>query len=254
LEPNLPKERISVSERNNLVLKYIPFVKYIANKIHTRLPKNVDLNDIQSIGMIGLIDAIDRFDPTRGVSFKSYAETRISGTIYDELRKQDTLPRSVRDRIKSINKAKEDLETKLGKKPTDKEISEYIGLDLDKYYKSLQKCSSGKTVYIEDDYNTFANIAYFDEEETYIANDDETLSGALDSWARTLFTDVIKTTLYSLPSEKKLILSLYYDENLSLKEISKLLYVSESRVSQIHANAILKVWINLSKIIKSKKQ
>lgn len=243
-----------ITKRNKIIVKYIPFVKYIAHKIHSKLPNNVDIKDIQSIGILGLMDAIERFDPERGISFKSYAETRISGTIYDELRKQDTLPRSVRDRIKLINRAKEELERKLGRAPSDIEISSHIGLDLDKYHKSLQKGNSGKTVYIEDDYNTFANITTKEDVEYLLQNQEISIETAMEEWAIFIFKDVIRHTLSNLSTDKQLVLSLYYDENLSLKEIAKILYISESRVSQIHANSIVKIWENLSKVIKKEKQ
>jgi len=252
LEVYSKKDLADINFRNKIVIKYIPFVKYIANKIGNKLPSNIDVKDLQSIGIIGLLDAIDRYDPEKGVSFKSYAETRISGTIYDELRKQDTLPRSVRDRIKVINKAKESLERELGRLPTDLEVSSSVGLDINKYHKSLQKGASGKIVYIEDDYNAFVNLVTKDDAYLNIINESLPSEELFDDAFLEIFKDVIKQTMLNLSSDKRLVLSLFYDENLSLKEIAKILYISESRVSQIHAHSIFKIWQNLAKVIESK--
>jgi len=198
--------------RDRLILTYAPLVKYVAGRLGSGLPAHVDEGDLVSYGLLGLIGAIERYDPGRDIKFETYAMSRIKGAIIDELRALDWVPRSVRARAREIERAIADLESKLGRAPTDEEISAKIGISEEELEDSLTDISR-------------SSIAALDETET-----------------REALADAISR----LPEREKLVVTLYYYEELTLREIGEVLGVTESRVSQLHTKAILRLKARLA--------
>ena len=223
--------------KDKVIIEYAPLVKFIAYKIASRLPPNIEVDDLISCGVIVLMDAIDKFDPTRDNKFKTYAEFRIRGSILDELRSQDWVPRSVRDKTKVLERAFSKLERQLGRPATDEEMCKELDVDLDAFHQLLNEIKSVSLLNIDDTHN--------------VHNGDKRLMSSLMEDRRGLnpFSAVsykslqtaIKEGIRSLPEKQKLVLSLYYFEDLNLKEIGDVLSVTESRVSQLHTQAILRL-------------
>lgn len=231
------KPKINEDLKDQLILDYSPLIKFVAQRISARLPSNIDVDDLISAGVLGLIDAIEKHDPARDNKFKTYAEFRIRGAILDELRAQDWVPRSVRDKAKVIDRACGSLEQDLGREPTAKETANKLELPLDVYYTMISKVKAVSLLSIED-LNTSSS------------NDNGTNTKDLDKLTSKnpyllLKNKKVKSLLMKniniLPDKHKLVLSLYYFEELNLKEIGKILEVTESRVSQLHTQAIDKL-------------
>jgi RNA polymerase sigma factor for flagellar operon FliA len=230
--------------RDEIVIEYAPLVRYIAQKISSRLPSNIELDDLISCGVIGLMDAINKFDPTRDNKFKTYAEFRIRGAILDELRSQDWVPRSVREKAKVLEKAYSKLEASLGRPASDEEMCKELGVTNDEFHDLINKA---KSVFL-------VNI---DEVASHHKGDRRLMSSLLQNdiasnpFQNTNYRDVknkLKEGIMSLPEKQRLVLSLYYYEDLNLKEIGQILDVTESRVSQLHTQAILKLKAKLGRI------
>jgi RNA polymerase sigma factor for flagellar operon FliA len=230
--------------RNQIIMDYAPLIKYIAQKIAARLPSNIDLDDLFSAGVIGLMDAIDKYDPSRDNKFKTYAEFRIRGAILDELRNQDWVPRSVRESNKREERARTELEHKLGRPASDREVAEHLQVPLDEYHER-----SGRT-----------RVAMLSLEELggSQAGEKKSLLECLENPnAKNPFTqlnvkgvrEIIMKTVEELPEKQKLVLSLYYYEDLNLKEIGRILDVTESRVSQLHTQAVQKMRSKLKNLL-----
>jgi RNA polymerase sigma factor for flagellar operon FliA len=230
--------------RNQVIMDYAPLIKYIAQKIAARLPSNIDLDDLFSAGVIGLMDAIDKYDPGRDNKFKTYAEFRIRGAILDELRNQDWVPRSVRESNKKEEKARIALEHKLGRPANDKEVAEFLEISLSDYHER-----SGRTR---------VSMLSIEELGGTQAGDKKSLLECLENPnSKNPFTqlkskgvrEMIMRTVEELPEKQKLVLSLYYYEDLNLKEIGRILDVTESRVSQLHTQAVQKMLIKLKYLL-----
>lgn len=233
--------------KDEIILEYAPLVKYIALKIAYRLPPNIELDDLISCGVIGLMDAIEKFDPSRDNKFKTYAEFRIRGAILDELRAQDWVPRSIREKAKTIERSYQKLEAELGRPATDEEMSNELNITQEEFYELLNKAKSISLLNIDD-------TALFNR------GDRRLMAGLLSSnkstnpYMAVSYKDArekIKDGIKSLPEKQRLVLSLYYYEDLNLKEIGQILDVTESRVSQLHTQAILKLRIKLKDIFES---
>jgi RNA polymerase sigma factor for flagellar operon FliA len=227
--------RLGTSElREKLILEYAPLVKIVAGRLSMYLGYNVEYDDLVSYGIFGLIDAIDKFDMTKEVKFETYASLRIRGAILDQIRKMDWIPRTIRQRQRQIDSAIKELEAKNGKVPTDDEIAVYLGISEDEYtdWQSQVKADSVISLneYVEQGYDVStekSSSAGYDMPEKVVEKAE--LKKVLDE-AMELLTD----------KEKKVIL-LYYYEDLTLKEISYVLEVTESRVSQLHTRALQKM-------------
>lgn len=212
--------------------RFAPLVQRIAQRIRARLPANIDVSDLIQAGLIGLMDAISGQENTRDEAFVAYASTRIRGSILDELRNQDWLPRRARAKEQSIRKAISQLEQKLGRPPEEEEIAAELGWSLATYHSALQD-TSGQMVYLEDlsaDNDAFAG--------RYLCDDSADIQSVLTSAE---FSRDLQSGIRALPEREQLVLALYYQEDLTLKEIGKVLEVSESRVSQIMRQAILRL-------------
>ena len=228
---------IDANIRDEIVVEYAPLIRYIAQKIASRLPSNIELDDLISCGVIGLMDAIQKFDPSRDNKFKTYAEFRVRGAILDELRAQDWVPRSVREKAKLIEKTYSKLESELGRPATDEEMCSALEISQDEFYDLLNKAKS-------------VSLLNIDDSAAFNRGDKKLMAGLMEESKHTNpFTAVsyknirekIKEGILVLPEKQRLVLSLYYYEDLNLKEIGQVLEVTESRVLQLHTQAILKL-------------
>jgi RNA polymerase sigma factor FliA len=230
--------------RDQLLLHYSPLVKYVAGRVAVGLPQNVEHADLVSYGIFGLIDAVEKFDPERGYKFETYAIARIKGSIIDELRAMDWVPRSVRARARDIERAIAELERKLHRAPTDEEISEKLGLSTDELDDSLTDISRSSIAALDELWtvNTGGgdSVALIDTIEDIEAPDPQ------GSLSQTEMKEAIGEAIARLPEREKLVVTLYYYEELTLREIGEVLGVTESRVSQLHTKAILRLKARLS--------
>ena len=225
--------KLTAQQKDKLIMEYAPLIKFIAQKIAVRLPANIELDDLISSGVIGLMDAIEKYDPTRDNKFKTYAEFRIRGSILDELRAQDWVPRSVRDKAKMLDRALIELEAGLGRSATDDEIAERLGCSLEDFYDLLNQVKPVSVLSI-DDAATFSNV---DKKSILNLLESCKLSNPFNQLNMKSVKEIVATAIEELPERQRLVLSLYYYEDLNLKEIGRVLRVTESRVSQLHAQA-----------------
>ena len=230
--------------RDRLILTYAPLVKYVAGRLGSGLPAHVDEGDLVSYGLLGLIGAIERYDPDRDVKFETYAIARIKGSIIDELRAMDWVPRSVRSRAREIERAIADLEAKLGRAPTDEEIAGKLGLSQDELDESLSEISRSSIAALDELWTVQGSsgdqIALIDTIEDTQGPEPQS---ALDA---SEVKEMIADAISRLPEREKLVITLYYYEELTLREIGEVLGVTESRVSQLHTKAILRLKARLA--------
>ena len=230
--------------RDRLILTYAPLVKFVAGRISSGLPSHVDENDLVSYGLLGLIGAIERYDPDRDVKFETYAIARIKGSIIDELRAMDWVPRSVRSRAREIERTMAKLEAELHRSPTDEEIAEKLGVDQEELDQSLLDISRSSIAALDELWTvssaTGDQIALIDTIEDREGPQPDT---ALDV---TETKEAMAEAIASLPEREKIVVTLYYYEELTLREIGEVLGVTESRVSQLHTKAILRLRARLA--------
>ena len=228
--------------REQLILQYAPLVKYVVGRLAIMLPRILDSDDVLSIGTMGLIEAVDRYDPSTGVKFQTYAISRIRGSILDELRSQDWVPRLVRLKAHQLAKAWKSLEIELGREPTDYEMAEKMGISLDDLTGLMDEASVC---------NIFSLSEKWDENE-----DDDSLEKiemledkqSLDPIETLNQKDVLRAITRSLTKKEKLIIIMYYYEGLTMREIGDILNLTESRVCQIRSNVMAKLKIQLEKM------
>jgi len=231
------RSTIEPKVKDQIIIEYAPLIKYIAQKIAARLPANIELDDLISCGVIGLMDAIEKFDPSRDNKFKTYAEFRIRGAILDELRSQDWVPRSVREKAKLIEKTYARLEANLGRPATDEEMCKELSMSQEEFHELLNKSKSVSLLNIDD------STAFNKDDKKLMVGLTEG-SRAANPYSAVSYKDIrekIKEGIAALPEKQRLVLSLYYYEDLNLKEIGQVLDVTESRVSQLHTQAILRL-------------
>lgn len=238
--------RLNPKEREELIREYTPLIKFIAQKIAVRLPSNIELDDLISSGVIGLMDAIEKYDPTRDNKFKTYAEFRIRGAILDELRAQDWVPRSVRDKAKLLDKTVADLEAAMGRQATDEEVASKLNMTLDEFFELVNQVRPVSVLSI-DEIASFSNV---DKKSLMSLLEDVKVANPYIQLNLKSVKDVITSAIEELPERQRLVLSLYYYEDLNLKEIGKVLRVTESRVSQLHAQAISRLRQKLTAFFK----
>lgn len=238
---------IAAGDQQGIINKYASLVRFIAEKIAARLPASVEVDDLISSGVIGLMDAIKKYNPKMDNMFKTYAEFRIRGAILDELRSQDWVPRSIRDKAKRLEKSFQRLERELGRHPTEEEMARELSLTKDEYYQYLDEVKAVSLVSLEELAQFHNSLDRKNLYHLYQQSRSQSPYVALTSkHAKNIIMDAIN----SLPEKQKLVLSLYYYEELNLKEIGQVLSVTESRVSQLHSQAILKLKIKLKKHVK----
>lgn len=230
-------QRLTVDQKDKLIMEYAPLIKFIAQKIAIRLPSNIELDDLISSGVIGLMDAIEKYDPSRDNTFKTYAEFRIRGAILDELRAQDWVPRSVRDKAKLLDRTLVKLEADLGRNATDEEVAEKLGISIDEFHDLVNQVRPVSLLSI-DDQATFSNV---DKRSILSILDGCKISNPFNQLNLKTVKEIVTKAIADLPEKQRLVLSLYYYEDLNLKEIGKVLRVTESRVSQLHAQAVTRL-------------
>jgi RNA polymerase sigma factor for flagellar operon FliA len=224
--------------RDRLILTYAPLVKFVAGRLGSGLPAHVDEGDLVSYGLLGLIGAIERFDPEREIKFETYAISRIKGAIIDELRALDWVPRSVRTRARDIERAMVELERRLLRAPTDEELADKLGISTDELGDALTEISRSSIAALDELWTATAGgdqVALIDTIEDTSGPDPQ---GAL---AQTELKEALGEAIARLPEREKLVVTLYYYEELTLREIGEVLGVTESRVSQLHTKAILRL-------------
>ncbi|UCF17725.1 MAG: FliA/WhiG family RNA polymerase sigma factor [Phycisphaerales bacterium] len=229
--------------RNLLMEYYRDLVKYAAERLHSKLPDKVELDDLISAGIFGLMDAIDAFDPSRGVKFETYCSPRVKGSILDELRSMDWVPRLVRARAHQLAKATHSLEIHLGRKPTEKEIAEELQMSMEDFARLLRDASAASQVSLNTKYSE--GDAEKDMREIDVIKDEKSENPLVEAQKRDLKNLLTK----GLTRAERLIIVLYYYEEMTMKEIGATLDLSESRVSQMHSSIIarLKAQMNTRK-------
>ena len=223
--------------RDQLIVHYSPLVKFVAGRVGAGLPSSVDPGDLVSAGVFGLIDAVERFDPERAVKFETFAVPRIRGAIFDGLRSLDWVPRSVRSRAREVETAFTELEGKLGRAPSDEELSKHLRLSSAEFQKWLASIAS-------------TTVGPLDR-ALVAGSEPRPINGPIPESPSAIVEEgevrrLVKAEVRRLPDREKLVLSLYYDEGLTLAEIGSVLGVTESRVSQIHTKAVLHLRARLS--------
>ncbi|MFC1528381.1 FliA/WhiG family RNA polymerase sigma factor [Candidatus Latescibacterota bacterium] len=229
-------------KRDELVKKHLKLVSFIAARMAIGLPDWIDKRDLISSGVIGLIDAVNNFDPSRGVKLETYAKTRIRGAIIDELRSLDWIPRSTRAKSREIERVISKLNSEMNRFPTDEEIANKLGWEMKKYYKTLGQVSITTLLSLDEIVRTSSS----GESIRRIDMLQGDTSSPLDSIERKELLETVANILKELSEQERLVIALYYYEELTLKEIGLVLKVTESRVSQIHTTAILKLRAKLS--------
>ncbi|HEV3155078.1 MAG TPA: FliA/WhiG family RNA polymerase sigma factor [Candidatus Baltobacteraceae bacterium] len=220
--------------REEIVHKYLHLVKYVAGRISVNLPPNVELNDLINDGILGLIDAIEKYDDARGVKFETYAITRINGAILDALRSLDWVPRAVRQRARELERAYQELEAQHGRVPTEEELATKLGITRKELDTLMQRVRGTAVLSLEE---------FLPNEKGYEIPLVDTLKDSDNDVTAAVEQREIKASLVraveNLPPQERTVITLYYFEGLTLKEIKSALNVSESRVSQIHAQAVI---------------
>ena len=225
--------------RERLVLAYSPLVKFVAGRMSTGLPSHVEEADLISYGLLGLISAIERFDPGREIKFETFAITRIKGSVIDELRSLDWVPRSVRARAREIERANALLEHKLHRAPTDAEMAEQLESTVEDFQASLTQISNSSVVALDELWTL--SDASGDQVSLLDTIQDHNAVDPAQAVDKTEMRDRLADAIGRLPEREKLVVALYYYENLTLREIGEVLGVTESRVSQLHTKAVLRL-------------
>jgi RNA polymerase sigma factor FliA len=228
---------VDKTKRNELIMKYAPLVKNIVGRLAARLPIDIaDKEDLINVGIIGLISALEKYDKTRNVQFETYASFRIRGAVLDELRAKDWVPRATRSKDNKLENTLVALQKSLGRSPNEDEIAEKLGISLDDYYKLLDEARCVPLISTEDlppDYM-----------ERYSREDimEEISAGSpLNLLVGMEVKDNLKNAIDQLPEKERLVLSLYYYEELTMKEAGRVMDLTESRVCQLHAQAVLRL-------------
>ncbi len=232
---------ITTEEEKEAVLKeMLPYIKYTAYRLAWRLPPQLTIDDLISVGVIGLLDAIERYDPARHANIKTYAEYRIKGAMLDELRSAEWAPKQLQKKINDLKSAYRRLEQRLNRPPSESEVAEELGINSDELFKLLHDANGAVTVSLEDiehrvgqngdgDYNIYEHLQ------------DRNTEDPLRLIEKADVKDQLEKAMERLPEREKLILSLYYWDEITFKEIGRVLGISESRVSQLHSQAIIRM-------------
>lgn len=225
--------------REALILEYAPLVKYVAGRVAIGLPSNVEYDDLVSCGIFGLMDAIEKFDHLRGIKFETYAIARIRGAILDGLRSNDWVPRSVRQKAKELERTCLELENRLGRYATDQEVAEALHISMDEFYQLLSEVSCTTLSSLDEIWLTrnpeddSVRVLDLVENESSIDPENQVEIEEL--------REALTKAIDALSERERMVITLYYYEGLTLKEIGEILSISESRVSQIHTKAIFRL-------------
>jgi RNA polymerase sigma factor for flagellar operon FliA len=238
-------EQMDLEKRNGLILSSTPLIRYIASRLAPRLPPHVSTEDLISCGIIGLIDAIEKFDLSKNVQFKTYAEFRIKGAMLDELRSLDWVPRSVRRKVAELENAYANLEKKLGRPANDEEVAAAMRLDIDDFFKLLDDTKAVTFLDVDMLRKNFPEVI------------DNSFQGSLsisgeDPYAAVSLgqiKELVAQAISQLPEKEKLAVALYYFEELTMKEIGEVLGYTVSRISQMHSKAMLRLRAKMKKAL-----
>jgi RNA polymerase sigma factor for flagellar operon FliA len=222
------------ADKNSLLTEHMPLVKRLAHQMKAKLPPSVEVDDLVQAGMMGLLDAINRYEENHGAQFETYAVLRIRGAMLDELRSSDWMPRSTRANMRKVEQAMAALQQQLGRPPSESEVAKSLKLSLADYQELLGDSGGHQLVYYEDFHEEDGNDTFLDR---YAVDDDDPLKSLLDTDFRQAVIDAID----ALPPREKMLMGLYYEEELNLKEIGAVMGVSESRVSQLHTQAVARL-------------
>lgn len=233
------KESGDPQAREQLVVAYSPLVKYVAGRMSAGLPAHVEEGDLISYGLIGLINAIERFEPEREIKFETYAITRVKGAIIDELRSLDWVPRSIRARAREIERAHATLENKLQRTPTDEEMAAELEITVDDFQNLLMKISNSTVIALDELWTV--SDASGDQVSLLDTLQDQNAPNPQQMLDVSELKDRLANAISALPEREKVVIALYYYENLTLREIGEVLGVTESRVSQLHTKAVLRL-------------
>ena len=246
IKPAAEEIEITAENREEVIIRYSPMIKYVANRIAMRLPPHIEVDDLISVGVLGLMDAISKYDSSRGAKFKTYAEFRVRGAILDELRAMDWVPRSIRQKASSVDKVVQSLQVKLSRSPEDQEVAKEMGISLEQFHNTLNETKSIPVFSLDD-----LGIAKDSGEQQSLL---DCLAGKADADPQTQIRltelkEIIAKAIDTLPEKERLMVSLYYYEELTMKEIGAVLEITESRVSQIHSKAVYRLRTKLKAII-----
>lgn len=237
----------STKIRDKFIRQYMPLVKYVAGKVVIGMPGNVEYDDLVSFGQFGLLDAINKYDCSKGVKFKTYAVTRIRGAIFDELRQIDWVPRSVRQKSREIENAITALEARFGRTATDEEIAKSLDMSVDDYHKTVMSVARTSILSLNDVWHSSddnENISIADTIEAPNSLNPDVIT------EREEIRQTIIKALNELPEKERMVIALYYHEDLTFKEIGQVLDVCESRISQLHSKAKIHLKAKLTNIRK----
>ncbi|CAA9890981.1 RNA polymerase sigma factor FliA [Candidatus Methylobacter favarea] len=223
---------VKAGRTDEQVMQHVPLVKRIACHLMNRLPDSVQVDDLIQAGMLGLLEAISNYDATQGASFDTYAGIRIRGSMLDEVRRSDWTPRSVHKKSRMISDAIRSIENSTGREARASDVAGYLGMDIDEYNHILQDSISCRIFSVEELAQTGDH--YLDESQSL---EEE----PLDRLSRNDFHQALASAIMGLPEREQLVISLYYDEELNLREIGEVMNISESRVSQISSQAVLRL-------------
>lgn len=223
------------ADKNQLLEVHAPLVKKLAHQMKAKLPPSVEVDDLIQAGMIGLLDAVSRYEENHGAQFETYAVQRIRGAMLDELRSSDWLPRSIRQNMRKIEVAMNKLQQKLGRTPLEAEIAKEMKLSLEEYQEMLNEGSGHQLVYYEDFHEKDENEHFLDR---YCIDEQ---SDPLQALMNSGFRDAVIRAIEALPEREKILMGLYYEQEMNLKEIGAIMGVSESRVCQLHSQAIARM-------------
>lgn len=228
------------SIKEQLILEYADLIKYVAGRLSIYFGSNVEYDDLVGYGIFGLIDAIDKFDINKGVKFETYASLRIRGSIIDSIRELDWVPRSLRKKSKDLEKVYAELENELGHTATDEQVAAKMGISVDELNRTLQEVNMSTMIsledYLEQNYETGFDLLNDDE--------DRIPERRIEL---TEIKDILSESIDKLPEKERMVVTLYYFEELTLNEISAIMKVSESRISQLHTKAILRMRARLER-------
>jgi RNA polymerase sigma factor for flagellar operon FliA len=230
--------------RERVIREFAPIIRAMAHRLAFRLPAHLDAQDLISVGVIGLMDALNKYDPTREAKFKTYAEFRIRGAMLDEIRSMDWVPRSVHERIGLLQKTQGELQKKLGRPPTDDETAAALNMSIPELDDFLSRSQGAVLLSIED-----LGLQEMDGHKILRMLVDTEHPDPLATVVAGDVRDVLAKSIQDLPEKERMVLSLYYYEELTMKEIGSIMKVTESRVCQIHAKAILRLKSRLESLL-----
>lgn len=226
--------------KDKLIIHYAPLVKFVAGRLSMHLCQHVEYEELTSYGIFGLIDAIDKFKYEKGVKFETYASLRIRGAIIDNIRKMDWVPRTLRKKNKELDLVYQELEALFGREPTEEELAEKLQISVDETRDLMKKSSVASLISLDDYLDANHESSFFDKNPDHAENPEV-------KYEKQEIKKMLAEAIDKLSEKEKKVISLYYYEELTLKEISRIMGVSESRISQIHSKAVMKLGSKLGK-------